>query len=87
MSREHQPNLRVTIDHPSSERNTVDAANEAAVEAFLARRIPFGRLAELSCASLDEVGVSPVRDLTDIIRADSEARRYVRASIEGAGVA
>ena len=75
------------IDEGGTSGAIFNAANEAAVEAFLARRIPFGRLAELSCASLDEVGVSPVRDLTDIIRADSEARRYVRASIEGAGVA
>lgn len=54
-----------------------NAANEAAVEAFLARRIPFGRIARLSAAAMDEIGSSPVRDLADALNADREARRFV----------
>lgn len=58
-----------------------NAANEAAVEAFLARQIPFGRIAELSAQAMDELGVSPVRDLADVLAADAEARRFVRSQL------
>jgi 1-deoxy-D-xylulose-5-phosphate reductoisomerase len=54
-----------------------NAANEAAVEAFLARKIPFGRIARLSAAAMDEIGSSSVRDLADALKADQEARRFV----------
>lgn len=60
-----------------------NAANEAAVEAFLAGRIPFGIMGELVAGAMDEIGVSPVRDLTDIARAESEAGSYVRSRLEG----
>lgn len=60
----------------------LNAANEAAVEAFLARRIPFGRIPELAAAALREVGASPVRALADVAAADSEARRFVSASLD-----
>lgn len=58
-----------------------NAANEAAVEAFLAHRIPFGRVAELSAAALDEIGVSAVRGLDDIAHADALARQFVRSRL------
>ncbi len=58
-----------------------NAANEAAVEAFLARKIPFGRIAELSAAALDEVGVSPLNSLEDALAADAESRRFVAARL------
>lgn len=70
-----------------------NAANEEAVRAFLGERagrgggaeagegIPFGRITELACGALREVGVSAVRDLGDVLRADAEARRYVRARL------
>ncbi|MBX3407584.1 MAG: 1-deoxy-D-xylulose-5-phosphate reductoisomerase [Phycisphaeraceae bacterium] len=54
-----------------------NAANEAAVEAFLARRIPFGRISALARDALREVGVSPLRALADVLAAEGEARRYV----------
>ncbi|HVZ93452.1 MAG TPA: 1-deoxy-D-xylulose-5-phosphate reductoisomerase [Phycisphaerales bacterium] len=54
-----------------------NAANEAAVEAFLARKIPFGKIARLSRAAMDEIGVSEVRSLDDVYAADREARRFV----------
>ncbi|MFM9958729.1 MAG: 1-deoxy-D-xylulose-5-phosphate reductoisomerase [Phycisphaerales bacterium] len=54
-----------------------NAANEAAVEAFLARKIAFGRIAELSRAAMDEIGVSPLRDLADAQKAEEQARRFV----------
>jgi 1-deoxy-D-xylulose-5-phosphate reductoisomerase len=60
-----------------------NAANEAAVEAFLepGAGIPFGLIAETSCAALREVGVSPLRSLDDVLAADAEARRYVRTAL------
>ncbi len=54
-----------------------NAANEAAVSAFLDRRIPFGRIAELARDALREVGASPVNSLQDVLDADAAARRYV----------
>lgn len=63
-----------------------NAANEAAVDAFLKRRIPFGRIPELSAAAIDEIGVSPLNSLSDALEADSEARRFVAAQLSGVGV-
>ncbi|MGE3109302.1 MAG: 1-deoxy-D-xylulose-5-phosphate reductoisomerase [Phycisphaerales bacterium] len=59
-----------------------NAANEAAVELFLAGEIPFGRVPELSSAAMHEVGVSRIRSLDDVLEADAEARRCV-ASLAG----
>jgi 1-deoxy-D-xylulose-5-phosphate reductoisomerase len=58
-----------------------NAANEIAVEAFLAEKIPFGRITELSRAALDSVGSSPIRSLDDVHEADAEARRAVSAAL------
>lgn len=83
------PALRLghrVIDEGGTSGAVFNAANEAAVEAFLARRIPFGRIAELSAAALDEIGASPVRDLEDVIRADAEARRFVASTIAAVSV-
>jgi 1-deoxy-D-xylulose-5-phosphate reductoisomerase len=54
-----------------------NAANEAAVAAFLDRQVPFGRIAELTRDALHEVGSSSLRTLDDAIAADAAARRYV----------
>lgn len=58
-----------------------NAANEACVEAFLARRIAFGRIAQLTRAAMDEIGVSALRDLSDAQDADAQARRFVATMI------
>lgn len=58
-----------------------NAANEAAVEAFLAGEIPFGRITALAREALDEVGLGAMRSLEDAVQADREARRFVRARI------
>jgi len=54
-----------------------NAANEAAVDAFLSRRIPFGRIPALVAGALEALPVEPVRDLDDVTRADEAARRHV----------
>jgi len=73
-----------------------NAANEAAVEAFLMghdladgspRRCPsttpvaFGAIPEFARRALDEIGVSPLNTLDDALAADAEARRFVQRLI------
>jgi 1-deoxy-D-xylulose-5-phosphate reductoisomerase len=71
-----------------------NAANEAAVEAFLAERIPFGEIPRLSGRALREVGGAgsgrgasgaPPASLDDVLLADAEARAFVRGAIERRG--
>lgn len=57
------------------------AANEVAVHAFLDQAIPFGRIAEISCAAIDEVGSSAIRSIADILEADAEGRRFARSRL------
>ncbi|MBI1371167.1 MAG: 1-deoxy-D-xylulose-5-phosphate reductoisomerase [Phycisphaera sp.] len=58
-----------------------NAANEAAVAAFLDRRIPFGRITTLAASALDAIDVQPVRDLDTVLAADRAARAFVAAEI------
>lgn len=58
-----------------------NAANEAAVEAFLAGAIPFGRIMELVCEAMARVPVGPLCTLDDVLAADAEARRCVRTAV------
>lgn len=60
----------------------LNAANERAVEAFLNREIPFGRIPELCEAAMNAIGASPVRSLADVLAADAEARAFVDAALE-----
>jgi len=59
----------------------LNAANEAAVEAFLAGQIPFGRIVELNAEALDAVKSQPAADLDTILAADRAARAFVRQRI------
>jgi 1-deoxy-D-xylulose-5-phosphate reductoisomerase len=52
-----------------------NAANEVAVEAFLARRIGFLEIAPLVADALAQVDGSPARDASELVEADQEARR------------
>ena len=61
-----------------------NAANEQAVEAFLAGRIPFGRITELSRGALEGLGSSTLRSLEDALEAEREARAHVRAALDQA---
>jgi 1-deoxy-D-xylulose-5-phosphate reductoisomerase len=56
-----------------------NAANEVAVEAFLAEAIPLGALAEAVATAIDGVGARPLDTLDDVLDADREARRLTRA--------
>lgn len=64
-----------------------NAANEAAVSAFLDRQIPFGRIAELSRDALAEIGSTQLRSLADAVAADAAARSFVQRSLVERSVA
>jgi len=53
----------------------LNAANEVAVAAFLARRLPFLRIADTIAAVLDRIAVTPLPDLESVMDADAKARR------------
>lgn len=54
-----------------------NAANEAAVEAFRERKVPFGRIVELTRCVLDRHSVVSHPDLETLLAADAWARREV----------
>ena len=56
-----------------------NAANEAAVEAFLdpGSSLSFGMIAELAADALRELGAGDLTSLDDALAADAEARRFV----------
>lgn len=71
------------IDEGGSSGAVFNAASEEATLAFLAGsdRLPFGRIPELAESTMNRLGVSPVRDLADVLEADTAARRAVREAI------
>ena len=61
-----------------------NAANEVAVAAFLARRLPFLAIAEVVAQTLEAVDGSAARDLVDLVDADAEARALAERSLAAA---
>ena len=59
----------------------LNGANEAAVAAFLADRIPFGRIPELVEEALEDIGDLKADTLEDIFEADRQARLVVEEYI------
>jgi len=55
-----------------------NAANEAAVEAFLAGSIPFGMITEVVSEVLRSLRTTPITSLSDVISADETARMEVQ---------
>ena len=60
----------------------LSAANEVAVEAFLAGRISWNQIAEVSVAVLDEHDGAVPGTVDDVIAADAQARRLAAAVVE-----
>jgi 1-deoxy-D-xylulose-5-phosphate reductoisomerase len=58
-----------------------NAANEVAVEAFLAGRLPFLAIADTVEETLADVDGAPARDLDDLVQADAEARRLAERGL------
>ena len=54
---------------------TLNGANEVAVAAFLAGRIPFGAIAETVEKALNQLEATPVRSIEEVYAADALARR------------
>jgi len=63
-----------------------NAANEAAVEHFLAGRVGFGDIARLVAAALSELGSRPGVGLDALIAADRTARDHVNGAIAGIAI-
>jgi 1-deoxy-D-xylulose-5-phosphate reductoisomerase len=59
----------------------LNAANEVAVEAFLARRLAFGRITEVTERVTREIVPSPAGTLSEILDADGAARTCARRLI------
>jgi 1-deoxy-D-xylulose-5-phosphate reductoisomerase len=59
----------------------LNAANEVAVEAFLAGRLPFTGIADVIADTVSAVAASQVEDLAAIMRADEQARRAAHARV------
>jgi 1-deoxy-D-xylulose-5-phosphate reductoisomerase len=58
-----------------------NAANEVAVAAFLAGRLPFLGIAEVVAETLDHAEGSHARDLDDLVAADADARRHAEGAL------
>jgi 1-deoxy-D-xylulose-5-phosphate reductoisomerase len=56
----------------------LSAANEVAVEAFLAGRLPYDAMPELIGSALEALPARAVASLDDVVAADGETRRWIR---------
>jgi 1-deoxy-D-xylulose-5-phosphate reductoisomerase len=65
----------------------LNAADEVAVEAFLAERIPFTGIPQVIDRTLEAIPGAPVRDFEHLFEADAAAREHARGLIEGLAVA
>ena len=76
--RERFPGLRLaweSLAGPSGTTAVLNAANEVAVEAFLAGRIRFDQIHALNLATLEAVAPSAPHSLDDLLAIDAAARR------------
>src|SRR4051812_3539929 len=65
----------------------LNAADEVAVEAFLAKRIPFAGIPEVIERTLEALPGGPVRHFEELFDTDEAAREHARGLIEGLAVA
>jgi 1-deoxy-D-xylulose-5-phosphate reductoisomerase len=65
----------------------LNAADEVAVEAFLASRIPFTGIPEVIDRTLEAIPGGPVRHFEELFEVDAAARVHARGLIEGLAVA
>jgi 1-deoxy-D-xylulose-5-phosphate reductoisomerase len=59
----------------------LNAANEIAVEAFLAARLPFTAIARVIADTLAALPARPAATLDEILAADDQARRFAAARV------
>lgn len=72
---------RWVIDEGGTAGAIFNAANEVAVEAFLAGEIPFGRIGELTRDACEAATPMPLSSLGDALEADRLARERVRRAM------
>ncbi len=72
---------RRVIEEGGSAGAVLNAANEVAVEAFLAGAIPFGRITELAAEAMDRISWRETPTLEAVMDADGEARRLVASML------
>jgi 1-deoxy-D-xylulose-5-phosphate reductoisomerase len=65
----------------------LNAADEVAVEAFLAARIPFTGISDVIDRTLEAIPGGPVRHFEELFDIDAAAREHARGVIEGLAVA
>lgn len=78
---------RRVIDAGGTAGATLNGANEAAVHAFLERRLPFTRIVPLVAGALDALPSRPVAGYDDIAAADADARAWVDEQIASTAAA
>ncbi len=73
---------RESIEAGGAAPAVLNAANEIAVEAFLAGQIAFTRITALAESTLERYSASAPRTLADVLAIDSEARQCARDCLE-----
>jgi 1-deoxy-D-xylulose-5-phosphate reductoisomerase len=64
---------------PLGSTAVLNAANEVAVAAFLARKIRFDQIHYVNSATLEAVRTSQANDIADLLAVDAQARAYALA--------
>lgn len=67
---------------PRGSTAVLNAANEVAVAAFLAKKIRFDQIHHLNCATLEAVPTSEVHEIADLLALDARARAHA-SSVAG----
>lgn len=70
------------IDAGGSAGAILNGANEAAVAAFLAGHVSFGRITDLAREAMDAIPPTPVTTMHDVFAADGAARAFVRERLD-----
>ena len=72
---------REVIDAAGTAGAILNAANEVAVEAFLAGSIRFGKITDIARNAFDSIPVTPADSLEAIQAADEDTRRHVKSQL------
>lgn len=81
---ERFPGLRLAwqaLDAPPGSTAVLNAANEVAVEAFLARRIRFDQIHSINVETLEQVAFEPAHTLHELLAIDARTREVARAAV------
>jgi len=73
---------REALEAGGSASVILNGANEAAVAAFLAGRVPFGRIPEVIRAALDAIPITAIAGIGDVYEADKRARVFAENQLK-----